>query len=98
MTMFFPKPELPLTIPVIGVLLSGLVATVSYYWIGAKLKNEGSPPTPLFLSIKDVLKRLQTYRRIAPERGWPTWPIVTFWLAMAVAFASAISVYFLPQK
>ena len=97
LVMFFPKPELPLNFRVIALLISGLVATASYYWTAAKLKGAGIS-TPLFGNISGLLKTLETYRRLAPEQSWPTWPITLFWMAGAIGFATVISIYFVPLK
>lgn len=89
--MTFPRPQLPLTWQVLVVLASGLTATVSYYSIVSRLKEVGIR-TPMFRNVAGVLNAFQTYRRIAVERGWPTWPVSVYWLSVAVGFLAAMTV------
>jgi hypothetical protein len=95
--MTFPTPELRFTFRVALLLVSGFVATFAYYWVVAKLKREGIR-TPMFGNVRGLLKTFETYRRLAPEQSWPTWPITAFWIAGAIGFATVASIYFIPMK
>ncbi len=93
--MFFPKPEMPdllMTIRLFVLLISGLVATASYYLIVARMKKVGVR-TPTFISVKSLRETFSTYRRFAVEQGWPTWPVAAYWIAGAVALIDVITVY-----
>jgi len=95
--VMFPKPELHLTIRVVILFACGIVASVAYYRIVARLKKAGIR-TPMFRNVQGVLRTFETYRRLAPEQSWPTWPVKAYWFALAIGAMIVMSVYFFPLK
>ena len=81
-----------MTIRLFVLLISGLVATASYYWIVGRLKKVGVR-TPMFVTVKSLRETFSTYRRLAVEQGWPIWPLAAYWIAGAVALIDVITVY-----
>ncbi|MGA7795191.1 MAG: hypothetical protein WCA19_19300 [Candidatus Acidiferrales bacterium] len=93
--MIFPKPEVPdllMAIRVSVLLISGSVATASYYWIVVRLKKVGVR-TPMIVTVKTLRETFSTYRRLAMEQGWPIWPVAAYWIAGAIALIDIITVY-----
>lgn len=74
----------------LAMMLFGFMANAQYFWIVRKLRTAGVR-TKSFGTHHDLIQAFRTYRALARERGWQTWPTRGFWLAMAACFGVAIA-------
>lgn len=86
--MRFPDSIL-FELPFFIALGFGGLATVLYYWIVGKLQTAGVQP-PIMLTLPRIVTIFRTYRQLSSDHGWPAWPVIGFWISIAVMFAAGI--------
>lgn len=68
-----------------GMILFAAFGNVLTFWMFGRLRSVGVR-VKWFANFGDLRKALRQYSQIAPVRGWPTWPVPAFWLAIAGMF------------
>jgi hypothetical protein len=79
------------------VLVTGgqaLTGTVIYFRIVGMLNSRGVTVDPL-ITPWGLISTLETYKGLAREMKWPTWPTAVFWSALSGMFITGIALFFL---
>jgi hypothetical protein len=80
--------------PEILLLAGSFLFAAGAHFLGNRILNRLTginQPDGRFRSVIQLTREFSDYRRVAPLRGWPTWPVPVFWSMALISIAFGIA-------